>query len=344
MRRPFLFEGKIIRKMDEARPATRLTFGSRRRRYMALALNLVFFACVAYWARRNLNLDDLLQHLRQIPPRAILLAMAMNLAVVSLFGLRLAAILGARALPGFLITTIGMTFNSLLPLRLGEGVKIYCGNAIFQMPVGRLGAAVVMEKLYDLSILLVLITFVATTAHSSIVSMGRPAILTLAIALPLCAVLILRARLTGVIAPPSARPLLKRFGLDRVAAEARSLFTRQNFARPALLSLLIWGTNISLALFFFRAVTPEANFGLLDAMTLMVIVALAIALPVSPAGLGVFEAGIAAYLTNFHGVQTEKAISAALAIHFSITTPHSVIAALFFVVMFLQSLKARAKA
>lgn len=326
--------------MDDEHPAKRVAFGSRRRRYAALALNVIFFACVAYWLRRNVNLDDLVAHLRQIPPRAIALAMAMNLTVLFLFGRRLAAILGAKTIPCFLITTIGMTFNSLLPFRLGEGVKIYCGNAIFQLPVGRLGAAVVMEKLYDLSMLLGLIAIVATTANAGVVAFGRPAILTLAIALPLCAFLILRARSSGAIAPSPARAVLKRLGLDRAAAEAAALFAHQKIALPALLSLLIWTTNTFLALFFFRAVLPETGFNLLDAMTLMVIAALAIALPVSPAGLGVFEAGITAYLTSFHGVQTEKAISAALAVHFSITTPHSLVAAFFFVFMFLKSLKA----
>lgn len=328
--------------MDESHAPTRLTFGSRRRRYAALVLNAVFFGCVAYWLRRNVKLDDLFTHLRQIPLSAIIVAMAMNVTVVFLFGLRLAKILGAKTFPSFLITTIGMTFNSLLPFRLGEGIKIYCGNVLFQFPVGRLGAAVVMEKLYDLSMLLGLIAIVAATANASVVAFGRSAILTLAVVLPLCALLILRARARGVVAPAPARAILKKLHLDRAAAEATALFAHQNFARPALISLLIWTTNIALAFFFFRAVTPEAGFTLLDAMTLMVIAALAIALPVSPAGLGVFEAGIAAYLTNFHGVQTEKAISAALAIHFSITTPHTVITALFFVSMFLRSLKARA--
>ncbi len=342
MRRPFLFELKTDGDMDETHPATRLNFGSRRRRFAALVLNVIFFACIAWWLQRNVKLDDLLGHLRQIPPGAILLAMAMNSIVVFLFGLRLATILGAKILPCCLIMTIGMTFNSLLPFRLGEGVKIYCGNTIFHLPLGCLGAAVVMEKLYDLTMLLGLIVIVTTTANASVVAFSRPAILTLAITLPFCAMLILRARSGRGIAPPSARALLKKFGLDRAAAEAVTLFAHQNLARPAVLSLLIWTTNIALVLFFFRAVTPEIGFSLLDAMNLMVIASLAIALPVSPAGLGVFEAGIAAYLTSFHGVPTEKAISAALAIHFSITTPHSVIAALFFVFMFMKSLKAKA--
>jgi uncharacterized membrane protein YbhN (UPF0104 family) len=329
--------------MDEAQHASarQPTFGSRRRRYTALALNVCFFTFVAWWLRRNVNFDDLATHLRQIPPRAILVAMAMNSVVLVLFGLRLATILGAKALPCFLITTIGMTFNSLLPFRLGEGVRIYCGNVFFKLPVGGLGAAVVMEKLYDLSVLLLLLATVALTANSSLIAAGRPVALTLAIALPLCGLLILRARASGAVTPPSAWAILKKYRLDGVAREAETLFARQKIARPIFFSLSIWTTNVSLVLFFFSAVTPEISFGVLDAMTLMVIAALAIALPFSPAGLGVFEAGIAAYLTTVHGVPTEKAISAALAYHFSITTPHSVIAALFFLSMLLRSLKAK---
>lgn len=329
--------------MDEAQQAsiTPLTFGSRRRRSLALALNACFFAFVTYWLRRHVNFDDLAAHLRQIPPRAILLAMAMNSLVLFLFGLRLATILGAKTLPCFLITVIGMTFNSLLPFRLGEGVKIYCGAAVFKLPVGGLGAAVVMEKLYDLSALLPLIATIALTTNSSVIASARPVVLTLAVVVPLCALLILRARASGALTPPSGWAIFRKYGLARVLREAEALFAHQKIARPALISLLIWTTNVSLVLFFFRAVAPEIHFGVLDAMTLMVIAALAIALPFSPAGLGVFEAGIAAYLTTIHGVPTEKAISAALAYHFSITTPHSVIAALFLLSLLLRSLRAK---
>jgi hypothetical protein len=67
----------------------------------------------------------------------------------------------------------------------------------------------------------------------------------------------------------------------------------------------------------------------------MVIASLAIAAPISPAGLGVFEAGIAAYLIKVHGLQLEKAISAAALYHFVISVPHSAITAVFFSSIFL---------
>ncbi|PPD45568.1 MAG: hypothetical protein CTY15_04070 [Methylocystis sp.] len=142
-----------------------MKLGSRRRRYAALAVNAAFFACVAYWLSKNVSFTDLLTQLQRIPPRAILVAMAMNSVVLALYGLRLAAILRAKAILCFLITTIGFTFNSLFPFRIGEGVKIYFGGAYFGLPIGGLGAAVLMEKLYDLSAIVLIPTL--TKPHAA---------------------------------------------------------------------------------------------------------------------------------------------------------------------------------
>jgi uncharacterized membrane protein YbhN (UPF0104 family) len=72
-----------------------------------------------------------------------------------------------------------------------------------------------------------------------------------------------------------------------------------------------------------------AGPGVFGSITVLLIVALAIAVPTSPAGLGVVEAGIMSYLVAVLGVSKEEALSAALAYHFAITTPHSCIALAF---------------
>jgi uncharacterized membrane protein YbhN (UPF0104 family) len=311
-----------------------LIFGSRGHGYIALAVNAAFLALLFYWLSQNVNFSDLRKYLQQIPTSAIIVGMAMNVAVLMCFGARLAAILDAKIFPCFLITITGMTFNSLLPFRLGEGVKLYCGGAFFRLPVGGLGAAIVMEKLYDLLMLLLLLATLIANAHLPFVNIGSPQILGLAVAAPLCGLLIFRARGAG-IKVLSRLAILERFGLNSIVEQAGILFTRQKVVFPAFLTLLIWSVNVSLVLFFFRAVAPEIHFGVLDAMALVVIASLAIAAPVSPAGLGVFEAGIAAYLINFHGLQTEKAISADALYHFVISLPHSAITAAFFTSMFL---------
>jgi uncharacterized membrane protein YbhN (UPF0104 family) len=323
--------------MQSPRPSTvkPLIFDSRSHGYIALAVNAALLALLSYWLSQNVNFSDIQKYVHQVQTSVIIVGMGMNVAVLMCFGARLAAILDAKISPCFLITITGMTFNSLLPFRLGEGVKLYCGGAFFHLPVGGLGAAIVMEKLYDLSMLLLLLATLAANAHLPFVNVGSPQILGLAVAAPLCGLLIYRARGTGMKAL-SRLALLQRFGLNSFIEQAEVLFTRQKVVFPALLTLLIWSANVSLVLFFFRAVAPEIHFGVLDAMTLLVIASLAIAAPVSPAGLGVFEAGIAAYLIHVHGLQTEKAISAAALYHLVISVPHSAIAAVFFASTFLS--------
>jgi hypothetical protein len=321
---------------------SRLTKGALRRgRSVALVINACFFAYLGYWLYRNVNYENLLNEFQQIPLRPIFVAMAMNLCVLSFFGLRLAAILRADALPCFLIATIGFTFNALIPFRIGEGVKIYFGSTYFACPVGGLSAAIVMEKLYDLSALVALATLVAFSSRSSIVDIGRPTIVALALLLMACGGLFVWARRRGAIPHPSEWRLLAWGRLRTFAEQAESSLLNQNAPRAALFTALIWTTNVCLVLLLFSSILPSTPFGLLDAMTLIVIASLAIAMPASPAGLGIFEAGIVSYLTTMYDVQKEKAISAALAYHLSITAPHTIIVILFLGSVFLRQLKAR---
>jgi uncharacterized membrane protein YbhN (UPF0104 family) len=174
-----------------------------------------------------------------------------------------------------------------------------------------------------------------------VIDTARPTILAFAATAVIGGLLIARLRTRGAISRPSEWPILKSARLDVFAKQAETLLANQEIARPALYTALIWPINVTLVLILFRTILPETNFGFMDAMTVQVIAALAIAVPASPAGLGVFEAGIVAYLTTIYGVQTERAISAALAYHLSITAPHTAIVIAFFASMAPRLLKAR---
>ncbi|KAF2991330.1 flippase-like domain-containing protein [Methylocystis sp. MJC1] len=302
-------------------------------RHIALTLNACLFIYVAYWLSDKVSYRNVLDQLRQTPVHAILVAMAMNAAVLTLYGLRLAAILQTKPLPCFLIANVGFTLNSLIPFRVGEAAKIYVGGAYFGFPLGSLGAAVVIEKLYDLLAVVALALIVASTQSPFV---DVPPSTPLALALILVPSILLLARFrpkTGVLRP-SEWKILKSTRLESFVRQAETLLAHQSVPRAALCTALIWTMNVCLVLVLFRTIFPEIDFGVLSAMTLLAIGALAIAVPASPAGLGVFEAGIVAYLTTAHGVSAEKAISAALAYHLSITAPHTAIAFAFLVAGF----------
>jgi uncharacterized membrane protein YbhN (UPF0104 family) len=126
--------------------------------------------------------------------------------------------------------------------------------------------------------------------------------------------------------------------------QARSTLLGHSVLGAAFFTLSIWATNILLVFVAFRTLLHDVALSLFDAMTLLLIAALAIAVPASPAGLGVVEAGIVAYLTGFHGVEKEQALSAALAYHFAIMTPHTLIVIAFLGATSLRLLSRRSMA
>ncbi|MFO1124577.1 MAG: lysylphosphatidylglycerol synthase transmembrane domain-containing protein [Methylocystis sp.] len=319
-----------------------LKYIARRSGYLALILNACFFAFVAYWLYQNIAVADLASQLKQIPLNAILIAMTMNVFVLLFYGSRLSTLLEGRLLSGFLIATMGFTFNSLIPFRAGEGVKIYFGHSYFDYAVGSVTAAVLLEKLYDVTAITILSLLILASSDSRIIDPSMLLTAAAIIAMIFAGMLIFR-RLGVVWSLPNWR-IVKAARLDAIFKQAERLVADHDAARSAAFTGMIWLTNVCLVYVAFRTLLPEIEFSFIHAMTLLIIGALAIAVPASPAGLGLFEAGIVAYLVNAYGVQKERAISAALAYHFSITAPHTLIVVGFLGIAFFRFLKERAKA
>jgi len=315
---------------------------SLRGGYVVLALNACFFAFISYWLYRNIEFAGLTSQLKQIPLNAILIAMTMNVFVLLFYGSRLSTLLEGRLLPGFLIATMGFTFNSLIPFRAGEGVKIYFGHSYFDYAIGGISAAVLLEKLYDITAIVILSLLILASADSSLVDPRMLIPAAMIVAMIFAGLFALRRK--GVASRLPDWGFVRALRLDVFLQQADRLVARHRAARTAFFTASIWMTNVCLVYVAFRTLLPEIDFTLVHAVTLLVIGALAIAVPASPAGLGLFEAGIVAYLVNAYGVQTERAISAALAYHFSITAPHTLIVVGFLGIAFFRFLKERPKA
>ncbi len=325
----------------------RLAAGSRkyislRGGYIALVLNACFFAFIAYWLYRNIEFADLAAQLKQIPLTAIVIAMTMNVLVLLFYGSRLSTLLEGRLFSGFLIATMGFTFNSLIPFRAGEGVKIYFAHSYFRHAIGGISAAVLLEKLYDLTAIIILSLLIVMSSNSSIID--SRILIAAAVIISMIFTGIFAFRRKGVVWSLPKWRIVEAMRLDAIFKQAERLVANHSAGKTAFFTAAIWMTNVCLVYLAFRTLLPELEFGVMHAMTLLIIGALAIAVPASPAGLGLFEAGIVAYLVNAYGVQKERAISAALAYHFSITAPHTLIVIGFLAFASFRWLKERAAA
>ena len=284
------------------------------RRWVFLAVNLAVLAIILYWLRENISPSGVIGQLKAIPQEGILIALALNLAAICVYGARLSLLLASRGLPATAIVIIGFGMNGVLPFRLGEVAKLAYARQLFGIATPRLIAATAAEKLMDLSALLLLGLVASQLFAAPYLNLGITVagilvggfVLVLAVAFW---VLAYRER--------SGRKTHRwiREAFDTLRAQNH----RTKLVQLGLLTAIIWIITVASVYGMFNAVFPQ--FSLSDASVLTLVLALAIAIPSAPAGLGVVEAAIVAYLYQALQAEPNQALASALAFHLIVVIP-----------------------
>ena len=86
--------------------------------------------------------------------------------------------------------------------------------------------------------------------------------------------------------------------------------------------MLFW---FILVYFSFNTYLSDVRIDIFESNALLLVIALAIAIPSAPAGLGLFEAGVVAYLTQTSGIGNEAELAAATVFHLALTLPQLIV-------------------
>jgi uncharacterized protein (TIRG00374 family) len=281
-----------------------------------IGLNLVVYYLLLRWIVGNIQPARLVDHLGQIPAWALLGSLSINLMALVLYGVRMALLLGRDFRTAFSIVNIGYALNTLIPLRLGEAMKMYLGHKLYGIPTVGIFAASVAEKLADVIKLLLLGIVVAVFTAGELVQTSVLFPVAVLVFLGAAVFVLFRLYIVSIV-----KLLPKRGRLRRISIELHKHAGSYPVRRILAISFAIWTLNVTLVFFTFNTYLPELHISFLDAATLLLITALAIAIPSAPAGIGLFEAGIVAYLTQKSGVGNEAALAAATAFHLITTLP-----------------------
>lgn len=286
-----------------------------------IGLNLAVYFLLARWVADNIQLATLAEHLRQIPALPLLGTLAIHLAALALYGVRMSLLLGRDFRTGFSIVNLGYALNTLIPLRLGEAMKIYLGHRFYAIPLIGIFAASIAEKVADLFKLALLGLIVAGFAASELIPVGVLLPLAMFLVSGLVLFVLFRRHIARIVM------LLPKGGrLRRIFIELHKHAGSYPVGRVVVASLAIWLLNIGIVYFVFNTYLPGIHISVLDAAVLLLILALAFAVPAAPAGLGLFEAGIVAYLSQKFGVGGEAALAAAVVFHLVMTFPQLALA------------------
>ncbi len=292
-----------------------------------LGFNLLAYCMLLKWLIESIQYDKVIDQLQQIPAWAVLGSLAINLATLAVYGVRMSVLLGKDFRVAFAVVNIGYALNTLIPLRLGEALKIYLCKELFGINFAGLISASAAEKLVDLlKLLLIGLVFIAFTAGELIRS-NLMLLLVCFVVIGSCTLFLLRFKIVWFV------KLLPKGGrFRRFLIELHNHVASYPIGYILMISGAIWILNIFLLLFTFNNFLIDLHIDILDAMGLLLIIALAISIPAAPAGIGMFEAGIVAYLTQKFGVDNESALAAAVVFHLVITIPQLVISGCLIVI------------
>lgn len=286
------------------------------RKLILWAVNIFVILFSIKWSLDNIQLDELSEALERVAPIKVLFVMTLNMLVLGAFACRLSVLLGCSIRAGFNVTCLGSGLNGMLPFRIGDVVRIYYSKRFYGISAAKLTAVSFIEKLCDLSVLSVLIFTVAYFDSSYLIGAdfaGKVA--SLAFFAVICLVAFLRY---GHVAGKSLR-FSQRMS-DAVNLMQKHMRVSRRMEVLAL-TILMWATNVVVVYSGLHWFLPSIDSGPFDAMAVLLIVAFAIALPGAPAGLGVFEAGVVAYLKSVLSIGNEEALAAALLLHIAISVP-----------------------
>ena len=285
-------------------------------------LGVAVSAVLLWVAVRGVNLDEVLQQLRQVQLVWLIPVLASIVVRFWLTALRWQLLLRPTKRIGihrlFAITLIGFMANNVLPARLGEFVRAYALGRSEALPASLPFATIVIERIFDGFTLLVFLvgglSFLRPT-RTLLWAAGLTCGLYLVV---LASLLAIRTGhglglLTAVLdrlperVGTSARRLLESFraGLDVFGDPSAIVGT-------AMLSIVIWGVNALGVEAMFRAFSLDLP--VYACFLLLGVIAVAVALPSAPGYVGPFQAGTVQGLALL-GVARETALSLSIVYH-----------------------------
>jgi uncharacterized protein (TIRG00374 family) len=297
---------------------------SARLRHALLWSGLAISLAFTYLALRNVDLHVFARGLRESNYVWLVPSLAVLAAAVFVRALRWRFLFDADTRPPVDAVTsallIGYLFNNILPARAGEAIRAIVlhqrvGTARFEA-----FATAATERVFDVLCLLVLL-FAALPFLPEVTWVRNAAILAAVVGVLVVALVVVLARygprpLAWLLRPLARLPRLSTADTDQAAVNAVRGLAAIRSPRLALTAFaLTLGSWLVVAVsFWLLTLAFSLHVGLGAGLLVTIAVNLALILPASPGGIGVFEAATQVAL-GAYGIGASEALSYAVVLH-----------------------------
>jgi|GEM_PF-6723691 len=281
-----------------------------RSRLPAEIITTAALCALVYYAVQKLDVVLLWKHVSNGVDRGIMWSFLWGWMVFITNALRLRVLISTSFYASYQIVNIGSLLNVALPFRLGDVARVYVSRRYFGVPSGNVLIATVVEKFCDLTAVLLLANFAILAG--AVIDIPRSTLFVLFGVTGASGIgvwVIWRFNLLEYLLAP-----LPEFLTSQIQVLIAGLASR-SATKIGVYTCFIWIVNVGCAFVTFSMLLPGVQLTMVDAISLTVIAALAVAVPGAPAGLGIFEAGVVVYLTQVRHVSGELALASALIFH-----------------------------
>jgi uncharacterized protein (TIRG00374 family) len=295
-----------------------LTARLRDRRTQLSIIVPVFVLLLFAVALPGFELDTLVDHVLNADPWWLLAAFAIYYLGFPLRGYRWSILLrGIGAKVGVRDSTeilfVSWLVNSVVPAKLGEVYRAWLLKVNYPVSLSATFGTIFIERIFDIFAIVILGLGAAFWSfRTGLDDTVRVIMLVGIVVMVVLAVALFSLRNFG-------RRLIERLPLPDRAAELYEHFEegvfsadRRSLPMVALLTLLIWTTEALRLLFVVEAMGFDISLGISGAFFVALVASLLTAVPFTPAGLGIVEAGIVGLLTVVYQADPNEAAAIAL--------------------------------
>jgi uncharacterized membrane protein YbhN (UPF0104 family) len=232
---------------------------------------------------------------------AFLYTSLITILVLMLNGLRHALLIAKPMAPwslAFKSLILSSSLNLVIPARLAEAIKVIYLRRHITLSLSNGLVAIALERLLDLVVFILLLVCVAVYGMLNINYQGMASKFTLY--LSVASILGL-----GAYCLVAKNRKLKLFARE-VWNEFCEIFFSKRFFGAIILTVIVWGLQL-LSCITFLQIQTVAPVTVFTSLVVFVAICIAAALPGPPAGVGIFQAGVALVLVPT-GVSIENAI------------------------------------
>jgi len=289
-----------------------------RRTIVSIVVPIIILALI-YRALPNFQFDQLVDLILGANPWWLLAAFLVYYLGFPLRGFRWMVLLrgtgfSIRLRDSSEIIYISWLVNCLVPAKLGDVYRAYLLRSNYDTSLSRTFGTVFIERIFDLFAIAILGLAAGFWSFRS----GLAPAVAFILGLGVVVVIVLAVGLFTM--RNFGRRIITRLPLSHRVSEYYDRFEEGVFALPtrqipglAILTVLIWMTEAFRLFFVIQALGfDDLNLGLSGTMFVALSASLLTAVPLTPGGLGIVEAGIVGILTGIYGVPVTEATAIAL--------------------------------